>query len=73
MGLKRMFDNLPSIVPQGEIERFLPGIISKGYLSDLNRRGTGPRSIRIGKRVFYEREALIDWLMARSSNVGGEG
>jgi len=64
-----LYRTLPPIVARKEIARYLGGIISKGYLANLDSEGQGPKRIRIGRHVGYLREDLIAWLQARSSVI----
>ena len=59
--------DLPPVIARCDIERHLGGIVSRGYLQNLDSEGRGPTRIRIGKKVGYLREDLISWLMARAS------
>ncbi|MEF3698233.1 helix-turn-helix transcriptional regulator [Desulfolutivibrio sp.] len=64
-----LINSLPPIVARKEIDRYLGGMISKGYLANLDSEGQGPKRIRIGRHVGYLREDLIAWLQARSSHI----
>ena len=59
--------DLPPIIARHDIEKYLGGIISRGYLQNLDSEGKGPKRIRIGKKVGYLRSDLIVWLESRSS------
>jgi len=61
-----LLSSLPPIVPRHQIEHYLPGFISRGYLANLDSLGLGPRKIRIGSKIGYLREDLISWLKKRS-------
>ena len=63
--LSGLLDSLPPIVPRHRIENYLPGIISRGYLQNLDSLGKGPRKVLVGRKVVYMREDLISWLRAR--------
>lgn len=58
---------LPPMIARHDIERYLGGVISRGYLQNLDSEGKGPKKCRIGKKVGYMRDDLISWLEARSS------
>ncbi|TVM14162.1 hypothetical protein DPQ33_17775 [Oceanidesulfovibrio indonesiensis] len=64
--LSSLLNSLPPIVARSDIEKHLGGIISRGYLENLDSEGKGPRRIRVGKRVGYLREDLVEWLEKRS-------
>ncbi|MGO9016910.1 MAG: helix-turn-helix transcriptional regulator [Syntrophobacteraceae bacterium] len=75
--LAELEKELPVIFGRAEIRRLLGGVLSPGYLANLDSKGEGPPRIRIGaRRVGYPRGPFIAWLKARSqaitSNQGQE-
>lgn len=40
--------------------------ISVEYLEKLAARGKGPKQFRLGKYVYYSRNALFDWLTSET-------
>ena len=56
---------LPPIIARNKISYFLGGLLSKGYMQNLDSEGKGPKRIKIGKRCGYVREDLIEWLKSR--------
>ncbi|UJX40892.1 hypothetical protein K9F62_19765 [Desulfovibrio sp. JY] len=67
--LSTLRETLPPILARKKIDRYLGGIISQGYLANLDSEGTGPRRVRVGGTVGYLREDLIAWLEERSSMI----
>lgn len=65
--LSGLLKTLPPIVPRKDIDRYIGGIVSKGYLANLDSQGKGPRKFRCGRNVGYLREDLVAWLEERSS------
>jgi len=59
--------SLPPMVARHDIENYLGGIVSRGHLQNLDSQGKGPKKVRIGKKIGYLREDLVDWLIARST------
>lgn len=59
-------ESLPPIVPRNEIERYLGSCISRGYLQNLDSLGKGPKRIKLGQKICYLREDLIEWLEERA-------
>ncbi|NDV27559.1 AlpA family transcriptional regulator [Desulfovibrio sp. JC010] len=53
---------LPPIIARKDIKIYLGGLISSGYLANLDSQGRGPKSIKSGRRVAYLRGDLISWL-----------
>lgn len=64
MGMKfnDLRDSLPPLIPRSEVHRLLGGLYSAKYLANLNSMGEGPPFSKIGRKVVYRREDLIDWL-----------
>ncbi len=61
-----------SHVARKEISKFSGGIISAGYLANLDSQGRGPSGrILVGRQIVYTVESLISWLEARSQAVDG--
>ena len=69
---KKLAQHLPPIFSRTEVRSLFGGIISPGYLANLDSRGEGPPSVRIGKKRAYPRDGFIEWLQARSKmNLAG--
>lgn len=59
-----------SIVARTEVERFTGGLISEKYLANLDSCGKGPEGrIRVGRKIAYPVDKLIEWLAARTTEV----
>jgi len=59
-------------VVRKKISKFSGGIITPGYISNLDSQGEGPCGrIQVGRQIVYEVESLISWLEARSKAVNG--
>lgn len=65
--LENLKKDLPPIIARHDIEHLLGGLITKGYLQNLDSEGLGPEKIRIGRKVAYMRDDLIAWLQRRAS------
>lgn len=64
--LKRQLEeSLPPLVPRHDIMKKYGIPYRSGYLANLDCTGAGPGAIRVGRRVCYEKSALIEWLLAR--------
>lgn len=66
--LETLRKDLPPIIARHDIERLLGGLITKGYLQNLDSEGLGPEKIRIGRKIAYMRDDLIAFLQRRASN-----
>jgi hypothetical protein len=60
----------PDIISRTKVPALLGGLISRGYLQNLDSKGLGPRRIMIGRRCAYLKKDLIEWLVSRSSESG---
>jgi hypothetical protein len=61
-----------SHVARKNISKFSGGMISAGYISNLDSQGQGPSGrIKVGRQIVYEVGLLISWLEARSKAVNG--
>ncbi|MDR3186997.1 MAG: hypothetical protein LBT63_01010 [Holosporaceae bacterium] len=59
-------------VSRDRIGEFTDGLLKQSSMNTLDARGTGiQRRYRIGNRVFYETDSVIDWMRARAK-VGGD-
>lgn len=65
INLEKLEQALPPMVARNKIPFYLGGMISKGYMQNLDSEGKGPKRIKIGKRCGYLREDLIEWLKSR--------
>ena len=59
--------NAPELIARKNVPALLGGLISRGYLQNLDSKGLGPRRIQIGRRCGYAKNDLIAWLVSRSS------
>jgi len=64
--LSELLKTLPPVVPRKDIDRYLGGLVSKGYLANLDSQGKGPRKFTCGRHVAYLRADLVAWLSLRS-------
>lgn len=70
--LDRLKENWPSpFVSRDRIEEFTNGLFKQSSMNTLDARGDGisPR-YRIGNKVFYEVEEVINWLKTKTRNRG---
>lgn len=69
---RELSQSIPPIVPRHKVAHFLGGLYSPAYLANLDCIGRGPKDrFQIGGKVCYSREALIEWLQARTSEIKG--
>lgn len=56
----------PAIIARTEVGRLTGGIIQPGTMANLDCLGKGPVGrFLIGKKICYERDPFIDWLLSR--------
>jgi len=67
--LKQLADSLPPIIARDHIEQLLGGVISSKYLANLDSLGTGPARMRIGRKIAYRTDSLLEWLGNRTVNL----
>lgn len=65
---QRMADNWPSeFVARTAIQRFSGDMITPGYMANLDSKGKGPAGkIKIGGRIGYDKQQLIEWMRNRT-------
>ena len=56
-----------AFVARTEISRFSGGVITDHYLANLDAQGAGPPRVKIGRKVAYPVDSLIEWLEQRST------
>lgn len=61
--------SLPPAIARKDVPKILYGVMTAGWLANLDCAGRGPKSFKCGKIVVYTRGALIEWL--RAMNEGG--
>ena len=63
---EKLYDSLPPVFGRTEVESLIPGLISSKSLANLDCVGQGPNgSFRHGRKVCYERDSFITWLISR--------
>jgi predicted DNA-binding transcriptional regulator AlpA len=60
---------LPPIIARDQVYKLLGGVISGKTLANLDSDGKGPKRIRIGRKVAYKTDDLLEWLEARAINL----
>jgi len=66
MTLGDLAEKLPVIISRDHVEELLGGVISSKSLANLDSLGKGPKRMRIGRKVAYRTEHLLDWLESRT-------
>jgi hypothetical protein len=63
-----MADKWPSeIIARTEIKVFTGGLISNGYIANLDSKGEGPFGrIKSGRKTGYQKRQFVKWLRERS-------
>ncbi len=61
--------DLPSLLTRKDMGKYFGTLISPNYLANLDSLGKGPRRARIGQKVVYKRDDMIEWLRRRTKPV----
>ena len=67
--LRKLAKDLPPIISRDHVEDLLGGIISSKRLANLDSLGEGPKRMRIGRKVAYYTEDLLEWLYLRTKQL----
>jgi hypothetical protein len=67
--LKSLADKLPPIISRDHIEKLLGGVISAKRMANLDSLGEGPKRIRIGRKIAYRTDDLLEWLESRAMEL----
>jgi len=60
---------LPPLIARDHVEKLLGGIISSKTLANLDSLGEGPKRLRVGRKVAYLTEDLLEWLAKRTVHL----
>jgi len=73
LSLQELASKWPSsIVARTEIKNFTGGILTERYCANLDSKNIGIKGrIRIGRKVVYPVEAVIEFLESRSQEIKG--
>jgi len=61
--------SIPELIGRSAIRDYFPGILNGKTLANLASQGRGPRAYKIGRRVYYKYEDLIQWIEANSQPI----
>ena len=67
--LTEFADKLPPVIARSHVEEYLGGVISAGYLANLDSQGKGPERYRSGRKIFYPTLKLLQWLSDRTQKL----
>ena len=67
--LSDLVPTLPPVIARDHVEKLLGGIISSKTLANLDSLGDGPKRMRVGRKVAYRTEDLLEWLSNRSKHL----
>ena len=69
MDLSNLLPKLPPLISRDHVEKLLGGVISSKSLANLDSLGEGPKRMRIGRKVVYKTEDLLEWLAKRTVHL----
>ena len=61
-----LIPKLPPLISRDHVGKILGGIISSKTLANADSLGEGPKRMRIGRKVVYMTEDLLEWLASRT-------
>jgi predicted DNA-binding transcriptional regulator AlpA len=64
-----LIPKLPPIISRDHVEKLLGGVISSKTLANNDSLGEGPKRMRIGRKVVYRTEDLLEWLAQRTVHL----
>ena len=67
--LSDLIPKLPPLISRDHVEKLLGGVISSKTLANLDSLGEGPKRMRVGRKVAYLTEDLLDWLETRTRRL----
>ena len=67
--LTSLLSKLPPLISRDHIEKLLGGVVSSKTLANLDSLGMGPKRMRIGRKVAYMTEDLLEWLAQRTVHL----
>lgn len=69
--IEKALADFPGMISRDHLARFLG--LCRRTLANKDSAGQGPKNpIRIGNRVLYEKSEVINWLVSRTDQHGGE-
>lgn len=60
---------LPIMVAREKIGDYLGGVYTPKYMARLDAEGKGPKRLRIGRKIAYRSEDLVEWLEANAREL----
>jgi len=66
--MERIMD-LPPFIGRAEVSKYFPGILTPKTLANLASRGLGPPYFKVGRKVVYRTEDLLEWLSSRAIEI----
>jgi hypothetical protein len=62
-----LIPKLPVFIARDHVEKLLGGVISSKTLANYDSEGKGPKRMRMGRKVVYKTENLLEWLAKRTT------
>ncbi len=64
-----LIPKLPPFIARDHVGKLLGGVISSKTLANYDSLGEGPKRMRMGRKVVYMTEDLLDWLASRTTQL----
>lgn len=62
-----LIPKLPPFISRDHVGKLLGGVISPKSLANADSLGEGPKRMRMGRKVVYMTEDLLEWLASRTT------
>ena len=69
LNFENLRKSLPPIISRDHVEKYLGGVISSKTLANLDSEGKGPKRMRVGRKIAYFTEDLLEWLSLRTKQL----
>lgn len=58
-------EKLPPVFSRRFVEEITGGLIKRYTLSNMDSKGEGPPSFKLGNKVGYEKQSFLEWITKR--------
>jgi len=64
---EKLLSTLPPIFSRQTASKAIGGLLAPRTLANLDSLGQGPERVQLGRRVGYERDNFVAWLLERTN------
>jgi hypothetical protein len=62
-----LIPKLPPMIARDHVGKLLGGVISSKTMANIDSLGEGPKRMRMGRKIVYMTEDLLEWLASRTT------